>query len=177
MADGPDDAAATTAVLASPVALQKEFDRGRLPFVAGTGIPQINALEGVQMRGVAVPIMFCGRPVIELLPPERAAGPTQISILLGRRGEQPAQLVVLNEWRPPDGGWTFEWFGGRYSFENKEHDLRLVVAIAGPELLRIDALRTWCGDKLLEIDHRQATVDGKPVTLRSCRSELVGTTL
>ena len=171
------DSPAVAAILAHPIARQAEFDRSRLPFVAGKGLPRVDVLAAVEMRYVPVPILFGGYPVIELLPPEIPGGPAQLSVYLGREGEKPAEIVARNEWCPPDDSWRFEWRAGRYVFESAAHDVRLVLAITGHEHLRIEALRTWSGARLLEIDRQNATVDGRPGAQRSCRAELIGTTL
>lgn len=172
---GGQPAAAT--ILAHPIARQAEFDRSRLPFVSGTSLPLVDILADVQMRDVPVPIHFGGFPVIELLPPEVPGGPVQLSVYLGREGQRPAEIVARNEWRPPDDTWQFDGRGGRYVIASAAHDLRLVLAIPGPGRLRIEALRSWSGGRLLEIDRHQATLDGRPVMLRSCRAVLIGTTL
>lgn len=175
MTNSVSETSAIKAVLANPVALQRGFDRRRLPFVSGTSIPAIDVMADVQMRSVPVPIVFCASPVIELMPPETAGGPSQISIFLGIRGQQPSKIVASNEWRPQNDSWKFEWRGERYWIESRDQDAYLVVAMIGPERLRIDAVRTWCRGKVLEIDRHQATVDGLPVALRSCQSEIIGT--
>ena len=60
------DSPAVAAILAHPIARQAEFDRSRLPFVAGKGLPRVDVLAAVEMRYVPVPILFGGYPVIDV---------------------------------------------------------------------------------------------------------------
>lgn len=171
------DPAAVGRILAHPVARQSDFDRSRLPFVDGISLPRVDLLADVQTRDVPVPIVFGGYPVIELLPPEISGGPIQISVYLGRAGQRPVEIVTRNQWCPPDQGWHFEGRGGRYVIEDAAQDARLVLAIPAPGRMRIEALRSWSGTRLLQIDGQRATIDGRPLALRSCRGQMIGITL
>ena len=157
-----------------PVPGQTGFDRAPLPYMRGYDIPDTCFPGGVVMRRTAFPIVFGGKPVFSLMPPEIYGGPVQLTVMLGRAGLAPEVIVNANEWMGDEARWRFTWRGNRYRFESIDGLALLVLAFNGGDRISVEQLRCGSGPNLLEIDANGVRLDGCVIELASSDSQVIG---
>ncbi|HEY0959013.1 MAG TPA: hypothetical protein VGE05_07030 [Novosphingobium sp.] len=170
-----EDMAPVLAVLRRhPVAGQTGFNRAPLPYMRGYDIPDTHFPGGIVMRRTAFPIVFGGKPVIGLVPPEVYGGPVQLTMMLGRAGEATEVIVNANEWMAGKESWRFVWRGNRYRFESVDGTALLVLAFVDGDRIFVEQLRCHRGAHLLEIDANGVRLDGKAIELANSDSKVIG---
>lgn len=169
---------AFTAIRAMPMALQRDFDHSRLPYLPalrGLDIPDVTLAGGITMHGTGIPIVFGGVPVLVIAPPEIPGGAIRLSVSLGDGRGQPIRLIDANEWVAPPG-WCFAHHGRRYLIGRADRawlelSFHLRTGIA------IEELRTSSEGRVLTIDESGARLDGAPVSFRNTNARVIGVTL
>lgn len=170
--------AAFSAIRSRPVALQREFDDSRLPFLPaqrGLDIPDVTLSAGITMYGTGIPIVFGGVPVIVVAPPEVPGGAIRISVMLGDGSGPPARLIEGNEWLA-EPGWSFAQGGRRYKIGRGDRAW-LELSFHPRTGISIEDLRTCVGGRILTIDDTGVRVDGAAVEFSGTSARLIGVTL
>ncbi len=166
------------AIRARPLALQRDFDHTRLPFLPaerGLDIPDIAIAGGITMYGTGIPIVFGGVPVIIIAPPEIPGGAIRLSISLGDGSGAPVRLIDNNEWVAP-AGWRFVYAGRHYRIGRGDRAW-LELAFHPRTGLLLEEMRTTTGGRVLTIDEGGARVDGEPVVFPQASARVIGVTL
>ena len=171
-----DDAFA--AIRASPMALQRDFDHSRLPYLPaerGLDIPDVTAAPGITMHGTGIPIVFGNMPVIVIAPPEIPGGAIRLSVSLGDGSGLPVRVIEANEWVAPPG-WRFAHTGRRYHVSRA--DRAWLELSFHPRIgFAIEELRTCHGGRVLTVDESGARLDGAPVAFPHSSARVIGVTL
>lgn len=157
---------------AQPVAKEMLFDRRKLPY--GRELPDI-VVAGVTMRNTMVPILFGGSPVLRFDPPPISGAAVEISLTLGLPGDKPRPVIVRNEWMPDSASeWTFERPANRYVVTHRDRAVQMILAILKPDLIVVEMLRSFLGDRMLETGPGGTRVDGVLHETPPSKSQLVG---
>ena len=170
--------AAFAAIHSRPVAVQREFDHSRLPYLPaqrGLDIPDITLSSGITMHGTGIPIVFGGVPVIVVVPPEIPGGAIRISAVLGDSNGPPTRVIETNEWMA-EPGWSFSQGGRRYQIRRSDRAW-LELSFHPRTGISIEELRTCVGGRVLTIDETGARVDGAAVFFPSASARVIGVTL
>lgn len=157
-----------------PVAAQAQFARASLPYMRGYDVPDTAFPGGAVMRRSAFPIVFGGKPLLSLVPPETYAGPVQLTLSLGRLGRAPELVVNANEWLGEPGCWSFAWRGNRYCIESADGTAMLVLVFGEGDRIEIERLRSANGPHVMEIDADGARFDGAALVIPSSDSKVIG---
>jgi hypothetical protein len=166
------------AIRARPLALQREFDHARLPYLPaerGLDIPDVSIAGGITMRGTGIPIVFGGVPVIVIAPPEIPGGAINLTISLGDGSGAPVRLIEGNEWVAPEG-WRFAHVGRHYQISRGDRAW-LELSYHPRSGIALEELRTSAGGRVLTIDASGARLDGAPVTFPPASARVIGVTL
>ena len=169
---------AFTAIRARPMALQRDFDHSRLPYLPaqrGLDIPDVTATPGITMHGTGIPIVFGGIPVIVVAPPEIPGGAIRLSVSLGDGSGPPVRVLEANEWVAPPG-WQFAHHGRRYQILRSDRAW-LELSFHPRTGITIEELRTSNGGRVLTIDETGARLDGAPVAFANTNARVIGVTL
>ena len=166
------------AIRARPLALQREFDHTRLPYLPaerGLDIPDVTIAGGITMRGTGIPIVFGGVPVVVIAPPEIPGGAIRLSVSLGDGGGAPVRVIDHNQWVAP-AGWRFAHVGRHYQISRGDRAW-LDLSYHPRSGLALEDLRTAAGGRVLTIDDGGARVDGAQVTFPQASARVIGVTL
>ncbi|MDF8335015.1 hypothetical protein [Novosphingobium cyanobacteriorum] len=160
-------------LIANPIALQAEFDRRDLGYLAGMRLPDIRLPEGVMLRSTPVAVVFAGAPAFEVAMPEVSGGAMQLTIRLGLHDGAPHILVLRNEWVAPPG-WSFRRVGACHAIVHESDEAAIRFQILDNHEIALERLVSHAQQRKLTIDSLGVSVDGKRLMLHDRASALVG---
>jgi hypothetical protein len=139
----------------APRCKQDGFSWGEFDF--GARHPTIE-FAGNTMRGIRIPILKRGQPLLEVKAPEGEGGPFRLSAVFADSAGRQVLQIVDNEWRAEAGNWDVEFSGGRISIREARGRQCLVLRSNPPDGIAVERLRMHWDGADFEGDTEKLTV-------------------
>lgn len=170
-----DEAGPYRALLARPIARDRDFDRRHLPY--HVLLPEMRAGGPTPVRDTAVPVSVGGVVPLTFSPPIHGMGATRLSVQLSDDEGPLCRVVDANVWCPGAPGWRFAHRGTRYVIEKDGGAARLELDFPASNRVTIVHLRTRVGARLVELTPDWLEVDGQRSVGAIRSGQLIGCTV